>query len=245
MRTFAEASGESGFTPNKYYNLAARVYSSNTGGIRIDCLNFGTIGKSPSNSEGNNLRIGRSEKFRISKPKAAILFLSVMAIILVACGGSSSSSGSSGGGDRAPNFAVTLFQGADVLGATEINIHDLPLGKPLVLNFWAGLCPPCRAEMPDLQKFSDEFGDRITLLGVDLGQFTGLGSNQDAKDLLKELGVTYPTGFTNDANVIKNYRVFGLPATVFIGSDGNIFKNWGGALNLEVLQEQANAMLSQ
>ena len=147
--------------------------------------------------------------------------------------------------DRAPNFQVTLFQGEDVLGASEINIHDLPLGKPLVLNFWAGLCPPCRAEMPDLQEFSDEFGDRLTLLGVDLGQFTGLGTLQDAEDLLEELGVTYPTGFTNDSNVIKDYRVFGLPATIFIDAEGNIFKNWGGALNLDVLRDQSNAMLAQ
>lgn len=199
--------------------------------------------------------MGLSKRF--SKPRVALIALSVLAIILVACGGGSGPSSSSGtstgsevsssgnGGDRAPNFHVTLFQGEDVLGVSELNIHDLPLGKPLVLNFWAGLCPPCRAEMPDLQEFSDEFGDRLTLLGVDLGQFTGLGNLQDAEDLLEELGVTYPTGFTNDSNVIKDYKVFGLPATIFIDSEGKLFKNWGGALNLKVLQEQSNAMLSQ
>lgn len=189
----------------------------------------------------------------VNMPGAAILVLSVLAIVMVACGGGSSSSGSPGssgsssgnGADRAPNFAVTLFQGEDVLGGSEINIHDLTKGKPVVLNFWAGLCPPCRAEMPDLQKFSDEFGGRLTLLGVDLGQSTGLGSQEDAKNLLKELGVTYPTGFTNDPDVIKNYRVFGLPVTIFIDANGNIFKNWGGALNLDVLRDQTNAMLSQ
>ena len=196
----------------------------------------------------------------LSKPRVAILALSVLAIVLVACGSSADTSGSSGsassssgtnisssgdGGDRAPNFAVTLFQGQDVLGAQQLNIHNLPQGKPVVLNFWAGLCPPCRAEMPDLQEFSDEFKDRVTLLGVDLGQFTGLGSLQDAEALLEELGVTYHAGFTNDEDVIKNYRVFGLPATIFIDSEGKIFKNWGGALNLDVLRDQSNAMLSQ
>ena len=99
--------------------------------------------------------------------------------------------------------------------------------------------------MPDLQEFSDEFSDRVALLGVDLGQFTGLGSLQDAEALLEELGVTYPAGFTNDEDVIKNYRVFGLPATIFIDSEGKIFKNWGGALNLDVLRDLSNAMLSQ
>ncbi len=219
-------------------------------------MEFRLTGRPFTNPEANDSRKKGREAMRLSKPGAFAIFLAVLAVILAACGGGSGDSGqslpsiSSGSEvemdkDRAPNFHVTLFQGEDVLGASEINIHDLPQGKPVVLNFWAGLCPPCRAEMPDLQKFSDEFGDRLTLLGVDLGQFTGLGTQQDAIDLLEELGVTYPTGFTNDSNVIKDYRVFGLPATVFIDSNGEIFKNWGGALNLEVLRDQSNAMLSQ
>ena len=161
----------------------------------------------------------------------------VVAIILIAPSESDTKS--------APNFSFTLYQGEELLGASELEIHQLPQGKPIVLNFWAGLCPPCRAEMPDLQQFSDEFGDRLTLLGIDLGKFTGLGSQKDANDLLEELGVTYPAGYTEDAGVIKDYRVFGLPATIFIDSEGNIFKNWGGALNLDVLRKQTNAMLSQ
>lgn len=208
------------------------------------------------NNSGNKYKGTLRRHKWASNPGVAIMALSVLAIILVACGGSSETLSSSGSpsssvnvsnddGDRAPNFAITLFQGEDVLGANELNIHDLLNGQPLVLNFWAGLCPPCRAEMPDLQLFNEEYKDRLTLLGVDLGQFTGLGTQQDAEDLLEELGVTYPTGFTNDPNVIKDYRVFGLPATIFIDSNGEIFKNWGGALNLKVLQEQSNAMLAQ
>ena len=88
--------------------------------------------------------------------------------------------------DPAPSFTFTLFQGQDVLGDGPLTPGDLQ-GKPLVINFWAGLCPPCRAELPDFQEFYEEFGDRVNLVGVDLGQFTGLGSLQDAKGLLEEL----------------------------------------------------------
>ncbi len=64
-----------------------------------------------------------------------------------------------GSGDLAPNFSFTLYQGEDKLGAEKLDLAQLH-GKPIVLNFWAGLCPPCRAEMPDLQSFYDESKDQ-------------------------------------------------------------------------------------
>ena len=146
--------------------------------------------------------------------------------------------------DPAPSFTFTLFQGQDVLGDGQLTPGDLQ-GKPLVINFWAGLCPPCRAELPDFQEFYEEFGDRVNLVGVDLGQFTGLGSLQDAKDLLEELGVTYPAASTDDNSVMQAYRILGLPATTFIAADGSIFKHWQGALNLNILREQTLAMLGE
>ncbi len=198
-------------------------------------------------------------RIRLGRPGAIAIFLTVMAVVLAACGGAASPSSSgpssdnqgsevsnstSSDKDLAPNFEFTLFQGEEALGAAGMNLHQLT-GKPVVLNFWAGLCPPCRAEMPDLQEFYDEFKDRVTLVGIDLGQFTGLGTLQDAKDLLEELEITYPAGSTSDSSVISKYRVFGMPTTVFIDADGRVFKNWGGALNSDVLSEQTNKMLSQ
>ena len=144
--------------------------------------------------------------------------------------------------DLAPNFTFIMYQGEDEVGGSELDMAQLR-GKPVVLNFWAGLCPPCRAEMPDLQNFYEQFKDQATLIGIDLGQFTGLGSQNDAKDLLQDLNVTYPAGFTNDSSVVKDYKVLGMPTTVFIRADGTIFKKWSGALNEETLAKQTNAML--
>ena len=176
----------------------------------------------------------------------------VLTVAAIACGGSSSSStsivgdgASSSGGDRAPDFAITMFQGQAVVGGQEVTLHSLIGPKPIVLNFWAGLCPPCRAEMPDLQEFNEKFQDRALLLGIDLGQFTGLGNQKDAQELLDELEVTYPAGFTNDANVIQDYRVLGMPTTIFIDKDGNIFNKWTGALNGSILEEKTLEMLNQ
>ena len=144
----------------------------------------------------------------------------------------------------APDIDVTLYQGSDELGSESLSISGLR-GKPLVINFWAGLCPPCRAEMPDFQEFYDENKERVTLVGIDVGQFTGLGDQDAAKALLKELGVTYPAGFTEDASVMRDYKVLAMPTTVFISSNGELFRTWGGVLNSEKLAEVTNDMLRQ
>lgn len=188
-----------------------------------------------------------------------ITVTTVLAVLLVACSSAvssgvsdsdssngansgSSSGSSSAGGDAASDLAFTLYQGSEVLAEGNLTVGSLQ-GKPLVLNFWAGLCPPCRAEMPDLQEFYDENKDRVNLLGIDVGQFTGLGNQDSAKALLEELNVTYPAGFTSDAGVMRNYKVLGMPTTVFIDSKGEVFRHWGGVLNNETLTRITNEML--
>ena len=147
--------------------------------------------------------------------------------------------------DLAYSFPVTMFQGQDEVGGDMVELGELLGKRPMVINFWAGLCPPCRAEMPDFQAFYEDFNDRVLLLGIDLGQFTGLGTQQDATDLLADLQVTYPAGFTADGAVIKEYRVLGMPSTIFIDANGEVFHTWTGPLNEETLKEKALEMLEQ
>ena len=145
-------------------------------------------------------------------------------------------------GLEAPDFAIKLFQGEDILGGRELRLSDLS-GRPLVLNFWARLCTPCWTEMPELQDFYEEYEDRVLLLGIDVGQFTGLGSPKDASRLLDSIGVTYPAGYTDDANVVRHYRIRAMPTTIFISSDGLVLQAWTGAINREQIEAIVNSML--
>ena len=117
-------------------------------------------------------------------------------------------------------------------------------GKPLVLNFWTRLCGPCWHEMPELQDFYEEFQGQVGLVGIDIGQFTGYGPYRDSTKLLQSVGVTYPTGFTNDGKVVREYKVEAMPTTVFISGNGEIFKKWTGALDRDTVTRLAKAMLS-
>ncbi len=170
--------------------------------------------------------------------------LTVLALALAACGGAAVSVTPSSTTQNPDDFAFTLYQGQESLGTESMNFSDLQ-GKPVVLNFWAGLCPPCRAEMPEFQEFYDDYHDRVVLLGIDVGQFTSLGNRADAQALLKALGVTYPAGFTEDASIMRNFKVLGMPTTVFVDSEGEIFRSWTGALNLKTLSEITDEMLAQ
>jgi thiol-disulfide isomerase/thioredoxin len=143
-----------------------------------------------------------------------------------------------------PDFQMTVYQGADVLGGETVQIPRLlEKGRPIVLNFWAGLCPPCRLEMPDLQEVNDEYQDQILLVGVDVGPFTGLGSREDGRALLQELGVTYPAGTTSDAGVVQAYQVIGMPSTYFITPEGKIVRTWTGLLTKDKMGELVDELM--
>jgi len=154
-----------------------------------------------------------------------------------------SSSGSSGEGAKAPDFEFSMFQGIEEVGFRNGNLARLE-GKPLVLNFWAGLCPPCRAEMPQFQLFYEEFKEDIQLVGIDIGIFTGLGSRSNAEELLRELGVTYPAGWTDDGSVPRKYGVTAMPTTVFISSDGTIIEKSVGAIDANFLARASRELLA-
>lgn len=140
--------------------------------------------------------------------------------------------------EHAADFRLTLYEGDELFGTDAVRFSSiLAQGRPVVLNFWAGACPPCRREMPDLQEVYDANKDRVLLVGVDGGPFLGLGTEGEAVDLVREMGITYPTGTTGDARIIEDYGVFGMPTTYFIKPNGEVVGRRMGLLTREKLTE--------
>ena len=121
------------------------------------------------------------------------------------------------------DFGFTVYSSIHTLGIEERSaafISDIfPQGKPVVLNFWGGLCPPGRAEMPDFQAAFNEFGEGAIFLGLHVGPFTGFGTRSQAELLLQELGITYPTAYL-DGDPTRDFRIVGLPQTIFCDANG-------------------------
>lgn len=112
-------------------------------------------------------------------------------------------------GRQAPDFSLPLLNGG------TFSLHSTR-GKPVVLNFWAAWCVPCREETPMLVRLYKVYGRR----GL---QFVGVDSQDqiaDARAFAAQYHVDYPLVRLDDDRLIDAYAVPGLPTTVFIGADG-------------------------
>lgn len=140
--------------------------------------------------------------------------------------------------DAVPDLAIAVSQGGDVIGEGDVTLAAvLDRGKPVVLNFWAALCGPCRLEMPEFQRVYDERAHEVTLLGVDIGPQWQLGTREQGEAFLAEIGITYPAGTTSDSDVNAKFGILGMPTTVFIRADGQVLRTWTGALNEAKMNE--------
>ncbi len=161
--------------------------------------------------------------------------------------GASGSSDSSGSGTASSEsvFPLSLYQGEESIGLEEFDFAELlTRGKPVILNFWAGLCPPCRAEMPSFQKIYNENADDLILIGVDVGPFVGLGSSEAGQELLQELGVTYPAGQALSAQVVRQFTILSMPTTIFYDANGEEVSRHSGFLTEGQLRGEVEELLS-
>jgi len=128
-------------------------------------------------------------------------------------------------GGRAPAFSLTATDGSTVsLGSLA--------GRPLVINFWASYCPPCRAEMPMLQRvMRGQTSAQLVLMDEGEGRDAAL-------KFLAAVGITQPALLDADLSVGRQYGAIALPTTVFVNADGTIAGRQIGQLDERVLTAQ-------
>lgn len=107
-------------------------------------------------------------------------------------------------------------------------------GKPIVLNFWASWCPPCRMEMPDFNEKYLELGDKVHFLMVNMT--AGRETKAEAEEFINEQNFSFPVYFDIDQDAAMTYGAYSLPTTYFIGKNGEAIAQATGAIDADTLQ---------
>ncbi|MBQ7801535.1 MAG: TlpA family protein disulfide reductase [Oscillospiraceae bacterium] len=127
----------------------------------------------------------------------------------------------------APDFMVVDAEG------NEVKLSDF-VGKPVLLNFWASWCGPCKSEMPELEEAYQEWQDEIQFLMVNLtdGSYETLES---AQEFLAGTDYTFPVYFDTASEAANAYGVSSIPTTWFIDAEGVLVARYVGAIDGESL----------
>lgn len=162
-----------------------------------------------------------------------------VALLVAACGSDGADQSAPGdgvaGGQPTDSIAQLAFNHAD---GSQGQLADY-LGQPLVVNFFAAWCPPCQAEMPDIEQVHQQAAGKVKVLGIS-HDFT----EQDWQGLLDDTGVTFETVFQPDKEIFVELELFGMPSTIFISPEGEIVHTHTGILNSETLLSLISEHLS-
>ncbi|UII54430.1 TlpA family protein disulfide reductase [Cytobacillus spongiae] len=134
----------------------------------------------------------------------------------------------------APNFTLTDLYGE------AIQLHDYH-GKRVLLNFWASWCPPCKAEMPDMQEVYNQYkDDDVVVLAVNLTHTED--SEQAVANYVEENEYHFVVPLDEVGETAYQYEVLAYPTSYFIDSDGIIRKKVSGAMSKEMMESELNKL---
>ncbi len=161
----------------------------------------------------------------------------IVAIVLAVYfrGGNAPPAGPTGlTGQQAPSFTVPQLGGGD----SDLAAHR---GRVLVMNLWATWCPPCRAEMPDLQRLYEAYKNRnVDVLGVDQGE-----SASRVAAFAKSLGIQYPILLDQNQQYGRVYAALGLPTTIIVDRQGTVMRAFDGPLSYPQMVDAISPLLGR
>ncbi|MFC6038031.1 redoxin domain-containing protein [Paenisporosarcina macmurdoensis] len=132
-------------------------------------------------------------------------------------------------GDMAPDFTLTTVDGK------KVQLSELK-GKKVIVNFWATWCPPCKAEMPHMQNYYDEFSqdENVEILAVNL---TSGDKVESVQNFVKDYGLTFPIPMDEEGMVGQTYEAITIPTSYMIDSNGRIQNKVVGPMDENMIKE--------
>ena len=133
-----------------------------------------------------------------------------------------------------PKVEAPDFTAVDADG-TEVKLSDY-VGKPIVLNFWASWCAPCKSEMPEFNAAWEELDGEVQFLMVNMTD-GARETVESAREYVEGEGFTFPVLFDTNSEAAIAYSAYSLPTTYFIDAEGYVTARAVGAIDGETLQK--------
>ena len=133
-----------------------------------------------------------------------------------------------------PKMEAPDFTAVDADG-TEVKLSDY-VGKPIVLNFWASWCSPCKSEMPEFNAAWEELDGEVQFLMVNMTD-GARETVESAREYVEGEGFTFPVLFDTKSEAAIAYSAYSLPTTYFIDAEGYVTARAVGAIDGETLQK--------
>ena len=166
--------------------------------------------------------------------------VTTIAAIIIIFGLSFASCNKLGDKNIAPKFVIDLYGSKDYEEGFSY-LFDPKSSSPLIVNFWFPSCPPCIAEMPEINSVYRKHKDRLDVVGI---QLIGLDSVGDGQKFVTENDINYAVGPDIAGEIVVDYGVSVFPTTFFIDTKGDIFKTWQGSISQHQMDEVLAHMLS-
>lgn len=139
-------------------------------------------------------------------------------------------------GETAPDFTVIDTDG------NEVSLSDFA-GKPVIINFWATWCGPCKIELPDFDSLYAEYADDVVFLMINLTDGRR-DTVESVKKFVSDSGYTFPVYFDTGSSAADAYNIYSIPVTVAVYPDGTVAKRRTGALGSADIEALIN-LISQ
>lgn len=168
----------------------------------------------------------------IKKVTAAIILIGLMTVAIVQAMEKDEKPDNLPGlgiGVKAPDFELENLEG------DKVKLSDYH-GKKVILNFWATWCPPCKEEMPAMEKFYQQKKADVVILAVNIDP------QYNVNEFTKNMGITFPVLLDKKDEVNSTYQVLTIPTTYFIDEDGLISNKYLTAMTESIMEQYINEM---
>lgn len=155
----------------------------------------------------------------------------------------------SSGGDSEPSNETS----ENLVEAYDFTVYDSEMnavklseyfGKPIVINFWASWCGPCKSELPAFDAMYEKYGDEVVFMMINLTD----GYNETVngvKEFVFDGGYSFPVYYDTKYDAANTYGIYSIPETVFINTDGSIYHTQLGAMSEKVLENYIKQMIGE